>query len=60
MKRRQSFWSSRPGRALPIATGAAIVVFTLLGVVGLIVSGVTLFQMSFVLQLYALSTFVID
>ena len=60
VRERRFFWSSRPGRELLIATVAAIVVFALLGVFGLIVSPVTPFQMLFVLGLSALFTFAID
>ena len=60
VRERRYFWSSRPGRELLIATVAAIVVFALLGVYGLIIPRVTLFQMLFVLGLSALFTFAID
>ena len=60
VRERRYFWSSRPGRELLIATAAAIVVFALLGVFGLIVPPVTPFQMLFVLGLSALFTFAID
>ena len=60
VRERQSFWSSRPGRELLIATVAAIVVFVLLGVYGLIVPPVTPLQMLCVLKLSALSKFAID
>ncbi len=60
VRERRYFWSSRPGRELLIATAAAIVIFALLGVFGLIVTPVTPFQMLFVLGLSALFTFAID
>jgi H+-transporting ATPase len=60
VRERRYFWSSRPGRELLIATVAAIVAFALLGVYGLIVPPVTLFEMLFVLGLSALFTFAID
>jgi H+-transporting ATPase len=60
VRERRFFWSSRPGRELLIATVAAIVVFALLGVYGLIVPPVTPLQMLFVLGLSALFTFAID
>ncbi len=60
VRERRYFWSSRPGRELLIATVAAIVVFALLGVYGLIVPPVSLFQMLFALVLSALFTFAID
>jgi H+-transporting ATPase len=60
VRERRHFWSSRPGRELLIATVASIVVFALLGVFGLIVPPVTLFQMLLVLGLSALFTLAID
>ena len=60
VKERRSFWSSRSGRELLIATVAAIVVFALLGVYDLIVPRVTPLQMLFVLGFSALFTFAID
>lgn len=60
VRERRSFWSSRPGRELLIATVAAMVVFALLGVYGLIVPLVTPLQMLFVLGFSALFTFAID
>ena len=60
VRERRYLWSSRPGRELLVATMAAIVVFGLLGVFGLIVPSVTLVQMLFVLGLSALFTFAID
>jgi H+-transporting ATPase len=60
VRERRFFWSSRPGRELLIATVAAIVVFALLGVYGLIVPPVTPLQMLFVLGFSALFTFAID
>jgi H+-transporting ATPase len=60
VRERRYFWSSRPGRELLIATAAAIVIFALLGVYGLIVPPVTPLQMLFVFGLSALFTFAID
>ena len=60
VRERRYFWSSRPGRELLIATAAAIVIFALLGVYGLIVTPITPFQMLFVLGLSALFTLIID
>ncbi len=60
VRERRYFWSSRPGRELLIATAAAIVVFALLGVYGLIVPAITPPQVLFVLGLSALFTFAID
>jgi H+-transporting ATPase len=60
VRERRYFWSSRPGRELLIATVAAIVIFALLGVYGLIVPSVTPLQVLFVLGLSALFTLAID
>jgi H+-transporting ATPase len=60
VRERRYFWSSRPGRELLIATVAAIVIFALLGVYGLIVPPVTPLQMLFVLGFSAIFTFAID
>jgi len=60
VRERRYFWSSRPGRALLIATVAAIAIFALLGVYGLILPPLTLFQVLFVLGLSALFTLAID
>jgi H+-transporting ATPase len=60
VRERQYFWSSRPGRELLIATVAAIAIFALLGVYGLIVPPLTPLQMLFVLGFSALFTFAID
>ena len=60
VKERWSFWSSRPGRELLIATVAAIVLVAVLGVYDLIVPRVTPFQMLFILEFSALFTFAVD
>jgi H+-transporting ATPase len=60
VRERRYFWSSRPGKELLIATVAAILLFALLGVYGLIVPPVTLFEMLFVLGLSVIFTFAID
>jgi H+-transporting ATPase len=60
VRERRHFWSSRPGRELLIATVAAIVVFALLGVYGLIVPPLTPLQMLFVLGFSALFTLATD
>jgi H+-transporting ATPase len=60
VRERRYFWSSRPGRELLIATVAAVVIFALLGVYGLIVPPVTPLQMLFALGFSALFTFAID
>jgi H+-transporting ATPase len=60
VRERRHFWSSRPGKELVVATVAAIALFALLGVYGLIVPSVTLFEMLFVLGLSAIFTLAID
>ena len=60
VRERRYFWSSRPGRGLLIATVAAIIVFALLSVYGLIVPPLMPLQMLFVLGFSALFTFAID
>jgi len=60
VRERRYFWSSRPGRELLLATIAALVIFTLLGVYGFIIPAVTPYQVLFVLGLSALFTFAID
>jgi H+-transporting ATPase len=60
VRERRYFWSSRPGRELIISTIAAIIVFALLGIYGLIVPSVTPLQMLFVLGLSAVFTLAID
>jgi H+-transporting ATPase len=60
VRERRYFWSSRPGKGLIAATAAAICVFALIGVYGVIVPPVTPGQMFFVLGFSALFTFAID
>jgi H+-transporting ATPase len=60
VRERRYFWSSLPGKALIIATVAALVVFTLMGIYGLIVTPLAVYQVLFVLGFSALFTFAID
>ncbi len=60
VRERKYFWSSRPGRELVFATAGALIVFSLLGVYGLIVTPITLYQVLFILGFSALFTFAID
>ena len=60
VREREFFWSSRPGRALILSCLATIVVFTLLGIYGVIIPPVTPPQVLIVLGLSAVFTFGID
>jgi H+-transporting ATPase len=60
VRERKYFWSSRPGRELAITTAAALVVFSLLGVYGLIIPALAPYQVLFVLGYSALFTLAID
>jgi H+-transporting ATPase len=60
VRERKYFWSSLPGRELAITTAAALVVFSLLGVYGLILQSLPVYQVLFVLGYSALFTLAID
>jgi H+-transporting ATPase len=60
VRERKYFWSSFPGRELAISTIAALVVFSLLGVYGLIIPALAPYQVLFVLGYSALFTLAID
>jgi H+-transporting ATPase len=60
VRERKYFWSSLPGRELAITTAAALVVFSLLGVYGLIIPALPVYQVFFALGYSALFTFAID
>jgi H+-transporting ATPase len=60
VRERKYFWSSLPGRALIISTVSALVAFALLGVYGVIVTPLTVYQVIFILGFSALFTFAID
>jgi H+-transporting ATPase len=60
VRERQHFWSSKPGRELLLSTLGAVVVFTLLGVYGLIVPMLMLDQVLFILGFSAVFTLILD
>ena len=60
VREREYFWSSRPGRALVLATIGAILAFTLLGLYGQIITPLTLYQVLFTLGFSAIFTLAID
>jgi H+-transporting ATPase len=60
VRERKYFWSSLPGRELAIATIVALIVFSLLGIYGLIIPALALYQVLFVLAYSALVTLAID
>ncbi len=60
VRERKYFWSSLPGRELAISTIAALIVFSLLGVYGLIIPALAPYQVLFVLGYSALFTLAID
>ncbi len=60
VRERRHFWSSRPGRELLILSATTIIGFVLLGVYGVFVPSLTLFQVLAVLGFSALVTLAID
>ena len=60
VRERRHFWDSRPSRTLLISATAAIVIFALLGVFGLIITRLTLYQVLFILVFSAIFTLGID
>lgn len=60
VRERRHFWDSRPSRTLLISATAAIIIFALLGVFGLIIARLTLYQVLFILLFSALFTLGID
>jgi H+-transporting ATPase len=60
VRERRHFWSSRPSRELLISTIASICVFALVGVYGIIVPAITLYQVLFILGFSTLFTLGID
>jgi len=60
VRERKHFWSSRPGKELLVSTIAAIIGFTLLGVSGIIIPSLTLYQVVLILGFSALFTLSID
>jgi H+-transporting ATPase len=57
VRERRHFWSSKPGIELIISIIATLVGFTLLGVYGIIISPLPLYQVLFILAFSALFTF---
>jgi len=60
VRERRHFWSSRPGRELLVASTATVIGFALLGVYGIIVPPLTLYEVLFILTLSAVLTFSLD
>jgi H+-transporting ATPase len=60
VRERKFFWSSRPGRELMFSTAGGLVVFSLLGVFGLIMTPIAPQQVLLALGFSALFTFAID
>jgi H+-transporting ATPase len=60
VRERRYFWSARPGRELVIATVAALIAFTLLGIYGVIVPSLVWYQVLLILGFSAVFTFAID
>jgi H+-transporting ATPase len=60
VRERRHFWSSLPGRELLILSTAAIIGFALLGVYGVFVPSLTLYQVATVLIFSAVFTLAID
>jgi H+-transporting ATPase len=60
VRERRRFWSSLPGRELMILSGATLIGFTFLGVYGLFIQPLPLYQVLAILGFSALFTFAID
>jgi H+-transporting ATPase len=60
VRERRHFWSSRPGNELLVSTAAALLVFTLLGVFGVIIPSLTLYEVLFILGFSAVFTLILD
>ena len=60
MRERRHFWSSKPGRELLVSTAATTVAFALLGVYGIIIPSLALYQVLLVLGFSALFTLGLD
>jgi len=60
VRERKHFWYSRPGNALLVSTVGAIIGFTLLGVYGVIIPSLTLYQVLFALGFSAVFTMSLD
>ena len=60
VREREHFWSSRPGKALVVATIVTIIAFALFGTFGVIIPALTVYQVLFVLGLSALFIFTLE
>jgi H+-transporting ATPase len=60
VRERKHFWSSKPGRELLVSTVATTVAFALLGVYGIIIPSLALYQVLLVLGFSALFTLGLD
>ena len=60
VRERRHFWSSKPGRELLVSTAATTVAFALLGVYGIIIPSLALYQVLLVLGFSALFTLGLD
>jgi H+-transporting ATPase len=60
VRERRRFWSSRPGRELFVASMATVLGFAILGVYGIIVPPLTVYEVLFILVFSAVLTFSLD
>lgn len=60
VRERRRFWSSRPGRELLVASMATVLGFAILGVYGIIVPPLTVYEVLFILVFSAVLTFGLD
>ena len=60
VRERRRCWSSQPGRVLLIASAATVVGFALLGIYGIIVPQLTVYEVLFILGFSAAFTFALD
>jgi H+-transporting ATPase len=60
VRERRHFWSSLPGRELLILSAATIIGFALLGVYGIFIPSLTVYQVLAILGFSALFTLAID
>jgi H+-transporting ATPase len=60
VRERRYFWSSWPGKALVLSTAVTIVAFILLGIHGIFIPHLKLYQVLFIMGFSALFTFGID
>jgi len=60
VRERRHFWDSRPGRGILISSGAAIIVFSILGVFGGIIQAIGLYPVLFLVGFAGLFTLAVD